>query len=68
MRVRISAMSQDDRGALVEERQEGGDRRRRSSRLERVRAHLNERMFPAKPDTLLIKPERLTTRGGAVRD
>jgi len=35
---------------------------------ERVRAHLNERMFPTKPDIPLIEPVRLTTRGGAVGD
>ena len=51
-----------DRGALVEERQEA----QRSTAAavqdsEQVRAHNPERMFPAKPDTPLIEPVRLTT-------
>ena len=40
---------QGDRGALVEERQEAAIVGRRSQNSERVRAHLYEREFRAKP-------------------
>jgi len=48
-RSRSSANSQSDRGALVEERQEAAINCGRSQNSERVRAHLYERKFRAKP-------------------
>jgi hypothetical protein len=47
----MSANSQGDRGALVEERQEAAIVSRRSQDSERLRAHLYEREFRLKPDS-----------------
>jgi hypothetical protein len=60
------ANSQGDRGALVEDRQEAAVDNHRRCDSERVRAHPNERRFPAKPDRRVDPDSAVEIRSGAL--
>src|SRR5437867_1714217 len=65
---RTSRNSQGDRDAQVENRQEAAVENRRGCDSERVRAHPEERQFPAKPDRRVDPDSAVEIRGGALDD